>query len=333
MQNNENFAGNANLFPIQLHEGVHVVDSRLIADALGIDHQNFFATVRKYENDVKTHFGVCLFETDIPKKGTKGGQPQKYALLTENQATFLATLSRNTNEVVAFKAKLILSFAEARKQIQEAHQLLESVQGNISPSKEIAELRQEVHNLRECLVASLQLLEKNFGEIDERIEALENKHQDSKGTLDTTVNRVDKIEERLDFKAVACVYVMYCKRRQWHKLGSSYDAKERKDDFSTVERHLKIVIEIPTSSREEAYALENALKKRFVSRHKEGEWYGLLPEDLAYLHELAQSNRLHLLRTTTIGDSGEFLYLQKQLKNGRNTWSIVLLCASIGSFG
>jgi hypothetical protein len=39
------------------------------------------------------------------------------------------------------------------------------------------------------------------------------------------------------------------------------------------------------------------------------------------------------LKDINFGDSGEFLYLQKQLKNGRNTWSIVLLCASIGSFG
>jgi phage regulator Rha-like protein len=300
MQNNENFAGNANLFPIQLHEGVQVVDSRLIADALGIEHKNLLATILEHKTTLQKRFSLPTFQTEAVKKvGQRGTKYLKFYLLTEEQAIFVATLSRNTEQVVDFKALVVISFSQARKQIQEARQLLESVQGNISPLQEIATLRQEVHNLRECLVASFHLLEKNFGEIDERIEALENKHQDSKGTLDTTVNRVDKIEERLDFKAVACVYVMYCKRRQWHKLGSSYDAKERKDDFSTVERHLKIVIEIPTSSREEAYALENALKKRFVPRHKEGEWYGLLPEDLAYLHELAQSNRLHLLRTTT----------------------------------
>jgi phage regulator Rha-like protein len=40
-----------------------------------------------------------------------GGNQKKNALLTKKQALFIATLSRNTEQVIAFKAKLVASFA------------------------------------------------------------------------------------------------------------------------------------------------------------------------------------------------------------------------------
>ena len=105
---------------------------------------------------------------------------------------------------------------------------------------------------------------------------------------------MDKIEEYLDFKAIACVYVMFCPRKKLYKLGSSHNAQGRKVQFRVVEALLEILYEIPTISRDEAYTLENALKKRFVHGHRGGEWYALEPKDLEYLYEQQQNNRKHL---------------------------------------
>jgi phage regulator Rha-like protein len=49
MQNNGEFVGTPNeLFPIIEHEGVHVVDSRLIAEALGIEHRALLQTIKSH---------------------------------------------------------------------------------------------------------------------------------------------------------------------------------------------------------------------------------------------------------------------------------------------
>ena len=56
MQNNEKFSENPNLFPITLHEGVHVVDSRLIGEALGIVHKNLLETLNKHLETIESNF-------------------------------------------------------------------------------------------------------------------------------------------------------------------------------------------------------------------------------------------------------------------------------------
>jgi hypothetical protein len=41
------------------------IDSRLIAQSLGIDHQNLMQTIEKYEIRIKA-LGISLFQTDKP---------------------------------------------------------------------------------------------------------------------------------------------------------------------------------------------------------------------------------------------------------------------------
>lgn len=89
-----------------------VVDSRLIAERLGIDHDNFLQTVQNYQTEIEQAFGILLFETG---KNIGRGRPQKYALLTENQATFVMTLSRNSPEVVQCKIDLVKAFSTAKE--------------------------------------------------------------------------------------------------------------------------------------------------------------------------------------------------------------------------
>ncbi len=79
------------------------VDSRLVAERLGIQHETFLETIENHRTQVEQAFGVFRFETGKPPRGSKGGRPFRFALLTEDQATFLMTLSRNTPEVVQCK--------------------------------------------------------------------------------------------------------------------------------------------------------------------------------------------------------------------------------------
>ncbi|TAE07006.1 MAG: hypothetical protein EAZ95_18785, partial [Bacteroidetes bacterium] len=81
----------------------------------------------------------------------------------------------------------------------------------------------------------LTIIEGNFTKVGEymsemeerlenRLEALEANHEQNTGKIDDTTQRVDKIEDYLDFKSIACVYVFFCPHRKLHKFGSSHDA-------------------------------------------------------------------------------------------------------------
>jgi phage regulator Rha-like protein len=98
-------------------DGALVVDSRLIAQELGVTHKAFMDTIRKYEKQTEQAFGGLRFETAVPEKPT--GNPPQFVYLTEDQATFLMTLSRNTPEVVRCKVLLVTQFSQAKRLLAE----------------------------------------------------------------------------------------------------------------------------------------------------------------------------------------------------------------------
>lgn len=94
---------------------VLVVDSRLIADELGVSHESFMKTIRKHETKIEQRFGIIRFKIgEIDGRG----RPEKYALLTEPQATTLMTFSRNTDQVVECKLNLVEAFERAKTAIK-----------------------------------------------------------------------------------------------------------------------------------------------------------------------------------------------------------------------
>lgn len=101
-----------------INNDVLVCDSREIAKELEIDHSNFLETIYKHQIVIESHFGVIPFQTGKPQGGVKGGRPEKFALLTEDQFIFIATLSRNTVKVVEVKAQLVKAFSTARRALQ-----------------------------------------------------------------------------------------------------------------------------------------------------------------------------------------------------------------------
>lgn len=92
-----------------------VVDSRLIAEVLGVGHSDWVRNViKKYQTEIEEDFGQLRFENgyvDIPNGGKK---ETIYALLSEDQATCLMTYSKNTEQVRAAKRNLVKSFSKAK---------------------------------------------------------------------------------------------------------------------------------------------------------------------------------------------------------------------------
>lgn len=91
-------------------QGEPCADTRVLAAQLGNQHENTYDLVKRYEADF-LELGILRFETgEIAGRG----QPEKYALLNEDQCYLLLTYSRNTPKVRALKINLIKAFREAR---------------------------------------------------------------------------------------------------------------------------------------------------------------------------------------------------------------------------
>ena len=85
-------------------------DSRLLAGHLGVGHRPVMALIDRYAEKFK-EAGKMLFK----KAPSAKGQAVRFALLNEDQAIFLLSLSRNTAKTVSLKLKLTQAFGEYRR--------------------------------------------------------------------------------------------------------------------------------------------------------------------------------------------------------------------------
>lgn len=92
------------------------VDSRLLAQHLGNQHRHVMALIEKYAAKFRG-LNQLLFKSAVGERLQGGGNPERFALLTEDQAYFLLSLSRNSERVVNLKVKLIQVFSDARRAI------------------------------------------------------------------------------------------------------------------------------------------------------------------------------------------------------------------------
>lgn len=88
-------------------------DSLVIAEGTGIAHRKIKAAIRKNRKHLEK-FGRVSAPYQAETYNAKGGRPEEYYLLNEQQATFLITLLKNTETVVEFKAELVRQFYEMR---------------------------------------------------------------------------------------------------------------------------------------------------------------------------------------------------------------------------
>lgn len=110
---------NTHLLPVRASGETLTVSSVDFAQGLGIHHKNLLDTIRTHQRAIEADFGRVAFET-LPLATGGGMQNQVIAHLTEEQALYIGTLSRNSKRVVAFKATLVKSFVEARRRLQDA---------------------------------------------------------------------------------------------------------------------------------------------------------------------------------------------------------------------
>ena len=90
------------------------IDTHLMAMHLGNQHRHVMALIEKYAEKFQG-FGQLLFKNVVGERSQGGGNPERFVLLNENQAYFLLSLSRNSEQVVDLKVKLIQAFSEARR--------------------------------------------------------------------------------------------------------------------------------------------------------------------------------------------------------------------------
>jgi phage regulator Rha-like protein len=88
------------------------IDSRLIADGLGVSHNHLIEQIEKYSERLKS-LGIVRFETEKLNSGR--GRPERIVYLNENQCYALVTLSKNTARAVDLKFALVMAFSEARE--------------------------------------------------------------------------------------------------------------------------------------------------------------------------------------------------------------------------
>jgi phage regulator Rha-like protein len=131
-----------------INDDTLVCDSRDIAKGLGIDHHNFLQTVKKNQTDIEAVFGCILFQTEVPKNPT--GNPPKFALITESQFLYIATLTKNTPQAKKVKSQLVQSFIKARKELLAIRQL-SSVPLQIEASQDVTSCQATDSAVKACM--------------------------------------------------------------------------------------------------------------------------------------------------------------------------------------
>jgi Rha family phage regulatory protein len=136
------------------NNGQIVVDSRLVAEELGIEHPSFIRTIRKYSCDLMD-FGHLGFEIGTVQNSVGAVNREIFCYLNEDQATFLMTLSRNTPQVVKCKKDLVKAFSKAKELVAQRDrlQLLEMLAGYEEIKKEVAETKKEFAEMKTVLLS------------------------------------------------------------------------------------------------------------------------------------------------------------------------------------
>jgi phage regulator Rha-like protein len=129
------------------------ISSLEIAKHLKVEHRATIQLIGKYLDKLEL-FGRVTFEM-TPTETPGGVQMSKVYFLNENQAIFLSTLSKNTENVVKFKALLTKAFSNLKENQKQPKELtrLEILELAIESEKENQRLKQIVIERAESVPA------------------------------------------------------------------------------------------------------------------------------------------------------------------------------------
>ena len=94
---------------VVLEKNKPVTTSLIIAKGVKTEHHSVITLIRKHTKSLQ-EFGTVEFQ--IRKSG---GRPLEFAILNEEQTTFLINCMRNTEIVIEFKIKLVKEFYKMKK--------------------------------------------------------------------------------------------------------------------------------------------------------------------------------------------------------------------------
>lgn len=109
----KNFKENG-LYQIHERNGQPTMDSRDLAKELGNEHRALLQLIQTHKKTIEKDFGKLLVEM-LKSNNQASGRPTRIIHLTEDQALFVTTLARNSQEAILFKGKIIKSFLFFRK--------------------------------------------------------------------------------------------------------------------------------------------------------------------------------------------------------------------------
>ena len=129
---------------VENKDGQLVVDSRLIAHELGIEHKTLKETIKSYEEKLTIGLNTELRSETLKGKSLPQGGFGKGEIvywLTEEQATFVMMLSRNTEQVVNAKLHLANAFSKAKQALQSINPELLNLLDNMTTQMNILTAR------------------------------------------------------------------------------------------------------------------------------------------------------------------------------------------------
>lgn len=208
---------------------VLVVDSRLVAEELGIEHKTLKSTITKYSDKlvelgtldiqpsaVGLDTGFLIKESSPKQPDGSGGEV--YYLLTEIQANFVMSLSQNTEPVVEAKLNLVKAFNKAKQTITKASTLVPT-----DLTRMFLTIQQEMKVLN-ARTQKLDIMEKAA-----------NDNKGIKGVLDTKMEELfpDSLQfttrEYLEYKGVSLVHLNTLRRRaiQFYRNGTQEELPKK----------------------------------------------------------------------------------------------------------
>lgn len=171
-----------------------VTTSLIIAEGTSNQHKNVLELISKYSGAFE-RWGSIEFR--VLNAESKGGRPTRIAYLNEQQATFLITLLRNNDIVLAFKSELVDQFYRMREALQKQFK---------RPMSAVDVLLMTAEALKEQQ-AQLQQHSQQISQVEDNLSSLTETVDETKETAEQALETANEAIKKVELEtAVASRY-------------------------------------------------------------------------------------------------------------------------------